>query len=80
MNQFIECVKRLTLIRNNNLHKFYEVAGIRFLTQNFTLTLLHEMPLFSHHTHSDWIVTWRLTDVRYWLEVLDFDRDGHTTL
>ena len=52
MNQFIECVKHLTLIRNNNLHKFYEVAGIRFLTQNFTLTLLHEMPLFSHHTHS----------------------------
>jgi hypothetical protein len=25
-------------------------------------------------------VTWRLTDVRYWLEVLDFDRDGATTL
>jgi hypothetical protein len=29
-----------------------------------------------HLLSIDWIVTWRLTDVRYWLEVLDFDRDG----
>jgi hypothetical protein len=38
-NQFIECVKRLTLIRNDSLHKFY----VKLVWQHVVLSEITEM-------------------------------------